>query len=92
MASTPTRAGGPAEPSARGAGTTPASARSVGTWAFAGVAVSSLGGPPALAALIVPAVTADAASSAGLTAIAAAVVFLAAAGHLAALRAAPAGG
>jgi hypothetical protein len=74
MTTTPTRAGGPAEPPAR-AGTTPASARSVGTWAFTGVAVSSLGGPLALAALIVPAVTADAASSAGLAVIAAAVVF-----------------
>ena len=75
MAITPTRAGGTAEPPARGAGAASASARSVGTWAFAGVAVSSLGGPLALAALIVPAVTADAVASGGLTAIAAAVVF-----------------
>jgi hypothetical protein len=77
MATTPTRAGGTAKPPALGAGAPPASARSVGTWAFAGVAVSSLGGPLALAALIVPAVTADASPSGGLTAIAAAVVFVA---------------
>jgi hypothetical protein len=75
MAITPNRAGGTAEPPARGAGATSASARSVGTWGFAGVAFASIGGPLALAGLIVPAVTAGAVSSAGLTTIAAAVVF-----------------
>ncbi|HEX5191861.1 MAG TPA: hypothetical protein VFW09_03600 [Solirubrobacteraceae bacterium] len=78
MAATPTRAGVPSQTPARGwrpPAPSDASARTVGSWAFAGVAVSSLGGPLALAALVVPAVTADAAASGGLTAIAAAVVF-----------------
>src|ERR1700761_1620325 len=77
MTSSPTRAGGTAELPACGTGTKTASARWVGTWAFTGAAASSLGGPLALAALIAPAVTADAASSAGLATIAAAVVFVA---------------
>ena len=51
--------------------------RPIGTWGFAGVALAALGGPLALAALIVPAVTEDAISSAGLATIAAAVVFVA---------------
>jgi hypothetical protein len=51
--------------------------RPIGTWAFAGVAIASLGGPLALAALIVPSVMEDAISSAGLATIAGAVVFVA---------------
>jgi amino acid transporter len=51
--------------------------RPIGTWGFAGVAIAALGGPLALAALIVPAVTEDAISSAGLVTIAATVVFVA---------------
>ena len=51
--------------------------RPIGTWAFAGVAIASLGGPLALAALIVPSVAEDAISSAGLATFAAAVVFVA---------------
>jgi hypothetical protein len=43
--------------------------------AFAGFAVASLGGPLALAALGAPALAADAADSAGLAMVAAAVVF-----------------
>jgi amino acid transporter len=49
--------------------------RPISPWAFTGVAVASFGGPLALAALNVPGVVADAASSAGLTTLAAAVVF-----------------
>ena len=51
--------------------------RPIGTWAFAGVAIASLGGPLALAALIVPSVMQDAIFSAGLATIAATVVFVA---------------
>jgi hypothetical protein len=56
--------------------------RPVGTWAFAGVAIASLGGPLALAALIVaalivPSIAEDAISSAGLVTLASAVVFMA---------------
>ena len=51
--------------------------RPIGTWAFAGVAIASLGGPLALAALIVPSVAEDAISSAGLVTLASAVVFAA---------------
>jgi amino acid transporter len=50
-------------------------ARPVGQWAFAGVAVTSLGGPLALAALYAPSIAGGAASSAGLAMVAAAVVF-----------------
>ena len=49
--------------------------RPIGPWAFAGVAVASFGGPLALAALAAPALAADAAESAGLAMLAAAVVF-----------------
>ena len=49
--------------------------RPIATWAFAGVAIASLGGPLALAALIVPSVAEDAISSAGLVTVASAVVF-----------------
>jgi hypothetical protein len=47
----------------------------MGKWAFAGVAVTSLGGPLALAALIAPSIAARATSSAGLAMVAAAVAF-----------------
>jgi amino acid transporter len=50
-------------------------ARPIGSWAFAGFAVASFGGPLALAALAAPGLAADAAASAGLAMIAAAVVF-----------------
>ena len=51
--------------------------RPIATWAFAGVAIASLGGTLALAALIVPWVLEDAISSAGLAVLASAVVFAA---------------
>jgi hypothetical protein len=50
--------------------------RPIGTWAFVGVVVASLGGPLALAALYAPHVVADVSASAGLATVAAAVVFL----------------
>ena len=50
-------------------------ARPIGQWAFTGVAVASLGGPLALAALYAPSIAGGAASSAGLAMVAAAVVF-----------------
>lgn len=53
----------------------PGETRPIGSWAFAGFAVASLGGPLALAALAAPGLAADAADSAGLAMIAAAVVF-----------------
>ncbi len=53
----------------------PSPTRPVGAWAFAGFAVASLGGPLALAALAAPGLAADAADSAGLAMLAAAVVF-----------------
>lgn len=49
--------------------------RPIGAWLFAGVAVTSFGGPLALAALYAPSVVADASASAGLAVIAAVVVF-----------------
>ncbi len=49
------------------------SARPIGQWAFAGVAVVSLGGPLALAALYAPSIAGGASSSAGLAMVAAAV-------------------
>ncbi|MCW2936761.1 MAG: Amino acid permease [Actinomycetia bacterium] len=54
--------------------TTPGGAP-IGQWAFAGVAVVSLGGPLALAALNAPGIVAEASSSAGLAMVAAAVAF-----------------
>ena len=51
------------------------SAGPIGQWAFAGVAVVSLGGPLALAALYAPSIAGGASSSAGLAMIAAAVAF-----------------
>jgi amino acid transporter len=68
--------------SRNGAGTAVGRSRSttgrpVGPWAFTGVAVASFGGPLALAALIAPAIVADAADSAGLAMLAAVVVFAA---------------
>src|SRR5246127_4235435 len=50
-------------------------ARPIGQWAFAGVAVASLGGPLALAALYAPSIAGGASSSAGLAMVAAAVAF-----------------
>lgn len=50
--------------------------RSVGTCAFVGAVVTSLGGPLAIAALYAPHIVADASASAGLATAAAAVVFL----------------
>lgn len=47
----------------------------IGKWAFTGVAVASLGGPLALAALNAPGLVAGATSSAGLAMLAAAVAF-----------------
>ena len=51
--------------------------RPIGSWAFAGVAVASFGGPLALAALSAPGLVGDAEDSAGLAMLAAAVVFIA---------------
>jgi hypothetical protein len=48
---------------------------SIGPWAFTGVAVTSFGGPLALAALIAPGLVADASDSAGLAMIASVAVF-----------------
>ena len=47
----------------------------IGPWAFAGIAVASLGGPLALAALYAPSIAGGASSSAGLAMVAAAVAF-----------------
>jgi hypothetical protein len=52
-----------------------AGSRPIGQWAFAGVALTSLGGPLALAALYAPGIAAGATSSAGLAMVAAAVAF-----------------
>jgi hypothetical protein len=49
--------------------------RPIGPWAFAAVALSSFGGPLALAALNAPGLVANASSSAGLAMLAAVVVF-----------------
>jgi amino acid transporter len=49
--------------------------RPISTWAFIGVAITSFGGPLALAALYAPGIVEDATSSAGLAMIAAVVVF-----------------
>jgi hypothetical protein len=58
-----------------GAHALPGPAMPIGQWAFIGVAVTSLGGPLALAALYAPSIAGGAASSAGLAMVAAAVVF-----------------
>ena len=50
-------------------------AKPLGQWAYAGVAVTSLGGPLALAALYAPSIAGGASSSAGLAMVAAAVAF-----------------
>ena len=47
----------------------------IGPWGFGGFAVTSFGGPLALAGLIAPAVVADAGANAGIVTVAAAVVF-----------------
>jgi amino acid transporter len=49
--------------------------RPISGWAFAGVAVTSFGGPLALAALYAPSIVAGASASAGLAMVAAVVVF-----------------
>jgi amino acid transporter len=49
--------------------------RPIGPWAFTGVAITSLGGPLALAALIAPGLVQDATDSAGLAILASLVVF-----------------
>jgi hypothetical protein len=59
-----------------GAAASPGAARPIGQWAFAGVAVTSFGGPLALAALYAPSIAGGAASSAGLTMVVAAVAFV----------------
>jgi hypothetical protein len=51
------------------------SGRPIGSWAFAGVAVTSFGGPLALAALYAPSIASQASASAGLAMVAAVVVF-----------------
>jgi amino acid transporter len=53
----------------------PAAGRPIGVLAFLGVAIASFGGPLALAALYAPTILEDASASAGLVAVAAAVVF-----------------
>ena len=50
-------------------------ARPVSEWGFTGVAVTSFGGPLALAALYAPGIVAGASASAGLAMVAAVVVF-----------------
>ena len=50
-------------------------AKPIGQWAYVGVAVTSLGGPLALAALYAPSIAGGASSSAGLAMVAAAVAF-----------------
>jgi hypothetical protein len=50
-------------------------AKPIGQWAFTGIAVTSFGGPLALAALYAPSIAGGASSSAGLAMIAAAVAF-----------------
>ena len=52
------------------------SRRPIGRWAFLGVALTSFGGPLALAALYAPSIAADASASAGLAMAAAIVVFV----------------
>ena len=54
----------------------PASAKAIGPWGFGGFAVTSFGGPLALAGLVAPAVIEDAGANAGIVTVAAAVVFL----------------
>ena len=53
-----------------------ARSRPIGSWAFAGVAVASFGGPLALAALNAPGLLGDAADSAGLAMVVAVLVFV----------------
>jgi hypothetical protein len=50
--------------------------RPIGQWAYAGVAVTSFGGPLALAALLAPSIAGGASSSAGLAMAAAAAAFV----------------
>jgi hypothetical protein len=66
---------GQTRPEGGATATTLGPAKPIGQWAFAGVAVASLGGPLALAALYAPSIAGGAASSAGLAMVAAAVMF-----------------
>jgi amino acid transporter len=66
---------GPAGPGGRVSAAPTGPARPVGQWGFAAVAVVSLGGPLALAALYAPSIAGGASSSAGLAMVAAAVAF-----------------
>ena len=77
MTTFPARLTGSGAGRARPDGVTSAvgSARPVGPWAFTGVAVTSLGGPVALAALYAPSIASGAASSAGLAMVLAAAAF-----------------
>jgi hypothetical protein len=50
--------------------------RPIGQWAYAGVAVTSFGGPLALAALLAPSIAGGASSSAGLAMVVAAAAFV----------------
>jgi hypothetical protein len=54
---------------------TGAAARPIGSWAYAGVAVTSFGGPLALAALLAPLIAGGASSSAGLSVVLGAAAF-----------------
>jgi len=71
MTLAPARTGAPAVPP------TPPGLRPLGRWGFAAVVVASFGGPLALAALYAPQAVDEVASSAGLVALAAAVLFVA---------------
>jgi amino acid transporter len=51
--------------------------RPIGEWAFAGVAIASIGGPLAIAGLIAPAIAGDSVGSGGLEMLVALVVFIA---------------
>ena len=70
---TPTEVSDPGGQIDRSSGT---SRRPIGRWAFVGVALTSLGGPLALAALYAPSIVADASASAGLAIAAGIVVFV----------------
>jgi len=58
-----------------GAAAAPRGARPIGQWAYAGVAVTSFGGPLALAALYAPSIASGAPESAGLAMVLAAAMF-----------------
>ena len=56
-------------------GSSAAAGRTVGTWAFLGVTVASLGGPLALAAQYIPSILQDTATQSGVVLVASTVVF-----------------